>query len=117
MARIVTELRELGDQGIVRFPAGSRDFSLYQNVHTSCGAHLPPVQWVLGGYYPGEKRTGCEANHSPPPVVQVKDGVELHLTPPCLYGVHRNFTLNVCRSYGVICRKIGVCISTSKRSV
>jgi len=71
----VTELRELGDQGIVRFPARSRDFSVYQNVHTGSGAHLPPVQWVLGSYYPGEKRTDCQANHLPPPVVQVKDGV------------------------------------------
>jgi len=64
MAGIVTELRELGDKGISRFPAGPVDFSLYKNVHTGCGAHLPPVQWVLGDYYPGEKRTGCEANRS-----------------------------------------------------
>jgi hypothetical protein len=44
----------------VRIPAGARDFSLLQNIRTVYQAH--PASW---GSFPGIKRPGREANHSP----------------------------------------------------
>jgi hypothetical protein len=45
----------------VRFPTWSRDFSLLQNVHTSCGAHRAPYSVCSEGAH-------CAAAHSPTPV-------------------------------------------------
>jgi len=37
------------------------------------GATQPPIQWVMGDCYPGVKRPGREADHSPPPRAKVKN--------------------------------------------
>jgi hypothetical protein len=38
------------------------------------GPNHPPIQWVLGTISPGVKLLGNEADHSPPPSVEVKIG-------------------------------------------
>jgi hypothetical protein len=32
----------------------------------------PPIQWVLGALYPGVKRQGREADHSPPAITKIE---------------------------------------------
>jgi hypothetical protein len=36
------------------------------------GSTQPPIQWLSGALSPGVKRTGREADHSPPTTVEVK---------------------------------------------
>jgi hypothetical protein len=48
---------------VVRFPAGARDLSLLQNVHTCSGAH----------FYTGLKRPGLKGNHTPRSTSDVKN--------------------------------------------
>jgi hypothetical protein len=38
------------------------------------GPTQPPVQWALGALSSGVKRSGCEADHSPPSGAKVKNG-------------------------------------------
>ena len=52
---------------MVLFPAGVR-FSLLQNVQNGYEATQLPVRWI-----PGVKRPRREADHAPPPSVQVKN--------------------------------------------
>jgi hypothetical protein len=61
----------------IRFPAGARNFSLHHRVHNSSGAH--PASYSMGtkGSFPGVKRPGREADHSPPSNAEVKECVEL----------------------------------------
>jgi hypothetical protein len=49
----------------------------------------PPVQWVVGGPFPGGKvRPGCDADHSPPSSAEVVSELELYiLSPKRLHGV------------------------------
>jgi hypothetical protein len=43
------------------------------------GPTQPPIQWVPGALSLGVKRPGREADHSPPPSAEVKEGVDLYL--------------------------------------
>jgi hypothetical protein len=64
----------LDDQGSrVRFPAGAGNFSLHHRVQNGSGAH--PASYSMGtrGSFPVVKRPGREADHSPPPGVEVKE--------------------------------------------
>jgi hypothetical protein len=63
---------------MVRFPAGAGNFSL----HTPLGPTQPPIQWVPGALFLRVKRTGREADHSPPSSADVKEWVELYLHSP-----------------------------------
>jgi hypothetical protein len=38
----------------VRFPAGARDFSLFQGVQIGSGIYASPIQWVQGALLPGQ---------------------------------------------------------------
>jgi hypothetical protein len=66
----------------VRFPAGARNFSLHYCVQNGSGAH--PASYPMGtrGSFPGVKRPGQEADHSPPSSAEVKERVELYLHSP-----------------------------------
>jgi hypothetical protein len=67
----------------VRFPAGARNFSLHHRcVQNSSGAH--PTSYPMGIGVPslGVKRSGREADHSPPSSAEVKERVELYLHSP-----------------------------------
>jgi len=46
------------------------------------GPTHPPIQWVPGALSMGVKRSGRDANHSPPSTVEVKECVELYLHSP-----------------------------------
>jgi hypothetical protein len=59
---------------VVRFPAGSGNFSLHHRVQTGSGAH--PASYPMGtrsSFTGGIKRPGREAEHSPPPSAEVKN--------------------------------------------
>jgi hypothetical protein len=57
----------------VRFPAGTRDFSLLHSVQTGSGAH--PASYIMGtgGYFP-VKLPWREADHSPRSNAEVNNG-------------------------------------------
>jgi hypothetical protein len=61
----------------VRFPAGAGNFSLHHRVQNGSGAH--PATYIMGtrGSFPGVKRPGGDADHSPPSSAEVKKWVEL----------------------------------------
>jgi hypothetical protein len=46
------------------------------------GSTQPPIQWVTGGSFPGVKRPGREADHSPPTSAEVKKMWIYTSTPP-----------------------------------
>jgi hypothetical protein len=50
---------------------GPVDFSLPHSLHTDSGAH--PSSYA-GALFPGVKRPGREADHSPPSSAEVKNG-------------------------------------------
>jgi hypothetical protein len=56
--------------GIFLFTTASR---------TALGPTQPPIQWVPGALSLGVKRSGREADHSPPSSAEVKEFVELYL--------------------------------------
>jgi len=66
----------------VRFPAGSGTLSLRYRVHTGSGAHPTSYPVGMGGYFSGGKLQWREADHSPPPIAEVKECVELYLYFP-----------------------------------
>jgi hypothetical protein len=73
----------LDDRGSrVRFSAGAGNFSLHHRVQNGSGAH--PAFNAMGtrGSFPGVKRPGREADHSPPSNAEVKECVELYLHSP-----------------------------------
>jgi hypothetical protein len=48
--------------------------------------HLPPhIQWVSGNLYPGLKRPGREADHSPPTSAEIKITWSYVSTPPYIF--------------------------------
>jgi hypothetical protein len=79
----------LDDRGsTVWFPAGAENFSLHHRLQNGSGTH--PASYPMGtrGSFPGVKRLGREADHSPPSSAEVKEWVELYLHSPIrLYGV------------------------------
>jgi hypothetical protein len=44
-----------------------------------------PIQWVPDTVSPGVKRTGREADHSPPSSVDVKDSAAMSPLPPYVF--------------------------------
>jgi hypothetical protein len=61
----------LDDRGSrVRFPMGARNFSLHHRVQNGS---QPPIQWVRGALSLGVKRSGREADHSPPYSADIKN--------------------------------------------
>jgi hypothetical protein len=75
----------------VRFPAGAGNSSLHHRVQTGSGAHPPSYPMGTMGSFPGVKRPGREADHSPPSSAEGKECVELYLhSPILLHGVVLN---------------------------
>jgi hypothetical protein len=60
------KLEIAGSLNVVRVPAEAGNFPLHHRVQTGSGAH--PVSYPMGtvGSFPGVKRAGREADHSPP---------------------------------------------------
>jgi hypothetical protein len=61
----------------IRFPAGAGNFFLRRHVQNGSGAHPASYPMGTGGSFPGVKRSGREADHSPPSSAEVKECVEL----------------------------------------
>jgi hypothetical protein len=89
----------LDDQGSrVRYPAGAGNFSLHHRVQNGSGAH--PASYTMGtrDSFPGVKRPGREADHSPPSSAEVKNAWSYISTPQyafmawCLVKHMDNFT-------------------------
>jgi hypothetical protein len=84
----------------VRVPTGGGNLHLHHHVQTGSGAHPASYPTDTRGSFPGVKRPGREADHSPPSSAKVKEWVQPHLHSPLrLNGVmlsqekHRdNFT-------------------------
>jgi hypothetical protein len=73
----------LDDRGSrVRFPEGLRIFLFTTASRTAVGPSQPPIQRVRRALSAGVKRPGREADHSPPPSVEVEGGVEVYLHSP-----------------------------------
>jgi hypothetical protein len=79
----------LDDRGSrVRFPARAGNFSLHHCVQNDSGSH--PASYPMGnrGFFPGVKRPGRKADHSPPSSAEVKECMELYLHSPIrLHGM------------------------------
>jgi hypothetical protein len=46
---------------------------------------VPPIQWVPGDFFPGLKRPGREADHSPPASAEVKKTWIYTSAPPYVF--------------------------------
>jgi hypothetical protein len=58
---------------VVRISAGAGNFSLRHRVQTGSGAHLSFSSLGTRGSFPGVKRPGRQAEHSPPSTAEVKN--------------------------------------------
>jgi hypothetical protein len=64
----------LDDRGSgVRYPAGAGNFSLSHRVQNGSGTHPVSYPMRTRGSFPGVKRPGREADHSPPSSTEVKE--------------------------------------------
>jgi hypothetical protein len=79
-----------GLEGRSSIPGSLRDFFLLHRVQTGSGAH--PTFHPMGtrSFFPGVKRQGREANHSPPSNTEVKNGGAVPPFPMHLHGVVLN---------------------------
>jgi hypothetical protein len=70
----------LDDRGSrVQSPAGAGTSSLHHRVQNGSGAHAASYPMGTRSSFPGVKRPGREADHSPPSSAEVKECVELYL--------------------------------------
>jgi hypothetical protein len=70
----------MGWMGVLRFPAGARDFSLLHRVQTRSWAHLVSYPMGIRGSFPRGK-AGCEAAHSPTSSGKVTNGGDIPPLP------------------------------------
>jgi hypothetical protein len=63
-----------GQPAGVRFPARIRDFPLFHSIQTGSGANTASYPVGIGALSPGVKRSGHEADNSPPSSAEVKNG-------------------------------------------
>jgi hypothetical protein len=77
-------------------PCGVRDFSLSSNVQTGPGAYLTPYSVGTGDLSMAVRRSGREADHSPPSSAEIKHKWDYTSIPPvCVYGVYRETSRDV----------------------
>jgi hypothetical protein len=73
----------LNDQGFgVLSPGRVKDFLFFTSSKSTLGSTQRPIQWVREALSPGVKRTGREADHSPPASAEVKQMSNYTSTPP-----------------------------------
>jgi hypothetical protein len=78
----------LDDRGSrVRFPAVVGNFSLHHRVQSGSGAHSAFYPMGTRGSFPGVKRPGREADHSPPARAAVKNAWSYTSTPKYVFMV------------------------------
>jgi len=69
----------------VRFLSGAGNFFLRHRIQRGFGAHPDSYRTGTGGPYPGVKRPGREADHSPPSSAEVKNAWSYTSTPPHVF--------------------------------
>jgi len=75
------------DRGI-RVPIGAGSYSLLHASTPGLGTTQPHIQWVTEAIFPGVKRQGSEADHSPPPSTEAKNAWSYTSTQPTrLHGL------------------------------
>jgi len=89
----------LDDRGSIR--DRGRNSSIRHRVWTLSVAHPASYPLRTGGFFPGVKRPGREAGHSPPSSTEVKNAWNYTSTPPFFFMVwclvkHRDFTFSLC---------------------
>jgi hypothetical protein len=79
----------LDDRGSrARFPAGAGNFSLHHRFQNGSGAHPASYPMSTRDSFPGVKRQGREADHSPPSSAEVKNAWSyISISPIRLHGV------------------------------
>jgi hypothetical protein len=68
----------------------ARDVYLLHSVQTSSGAYPSSYPMGTGAFFMGVKRSRHEADHSPPPSVEVKNGGVIPLLPHMSSGMVLN---------------------------
>jgi hypothetical protein len=63
-------------------PGRVKNFLFSKSSRPALGPTQPPIQWVLGALSPMVKRSGREADHSPPTSAEVKKMRIYKSTPP-----------------------------------
>jgi hypothetical protein len=73
----------VGDRGSIS--ESGRDFSLRYCIQTGSGPHPASYRMGAGGSFPGVRRPGREADHSPPCSAEVKNAWSYTFTPPYVF--------------------------------
>jgi len=68
-------------------PSRGRIFPLLHHIQVGSDAHPASYPMGTGGSYPGVKRLGCEADHSPPFSAKVKMRGAVSPLPLSLHGI------------------------------
>jgi hypothetical protein len=68
-------------------PGRVKNFLFSKSPRPALGSTQPPIQWVAGVHSLGVKRSGNEADHSPPPSAEVKKMCIYKSTPPYAFMV------------------------------
>jgi hypothetical protein len=63
-------------------PGRVKNFLFSTLSRLAIGSIQPPIQWVLGAFSLGIKRTGLEADHSPPTSAEVKINMDVYIHSP-----------------------------------
>jgi hypothetical protein len=66
----------------VQVPVGAGNFSVHHRLQTALGPSHPPIQWLPEVLCLGVKRSGHEADNSPPSSAKVKNAWRYTYTPP-----------------------------------
>jgi hypothetical protein len=78
----------------IRFPVGAGDFSMFHSVQTGSGAQAASYPMGTRGSFPGDKRQGREADHSPLPCAKCKNGGAIPPLPIRHRGVVLRYFIN-----------------------
>jgi hypothetical protein len=100
---------ELDDRGSI----SSRDigFSSSPCVQIGSGFHQTPIQWVLGGLFPGGKtRPGRDFDDSPPSGAEVKNDKELYLLSPQASPLRVAGKLYLTLALICVCVRVSACM-------
>jgi len=82
---------------MVRFPADTRDFSLFEFAHNGSTAH-PAYSMESGGFFPGLKCSGSERDHPPPTSANVSNEQNYTSTSAIFMASQE---LHICSIYNV----------------
>jgi hypothetical protein len=82
LSRYSDWLRARRPKGRSSSPSRVNNFLSLTSPRPALWSTQPPIQWVPGNLFPGVKRTGRQADHSPPTCAEVKKMWIYTFTPP-----------------------------------